>query len=194
MYAIRRAARVVVFMGVSAVTLCRAAPAISEPTKVPKKPNIIFFMPDDMSYGDMSAFGQQQFRTPHLDSLVKEGLTFTQAYAGGPWCSPSRTSLLTGLRADRWRDKKNVPDLPTLGTLMQKAGYATAMFGKWHLMDSPQKKISQRGFDRVLSGYNTPGLPYPATSTQHFPSHLMSDGNVIPIEKNRRAKMSNDHA
>ena len=72
-----------------------SAVAADEPAP---RPNIIYFMPDDMSYGDLSCFGQKHIRTPAIDSLARDGVVFRQAYAGGSWCGPSRTSLLTGLR------------------------------------------------------------------------------------------------
>ena len=161
----------------------------------PPRPNVILFMCDDFSYGDLSCFGQQHFGTPNIDRIANEGTVFTNAYAGGAWCAPSRTSLLTGLRSDHWKNKcPNRPSYPTLGTLFQKAGYATAQFGKWHMKDSPDRNgslISQRGFDRVLSAFNTPGLI--SNHQFHFPAEMMSDGKKIVIEKNARAKLSKEY-
>ncbi|HUV64696.1 MAG TPA: sulfatase-like hydrolase/transferase [Sedimentisphaerales bacterium] len=159
------------------------------------RPNIIFFMCDDLSYGDLSCFGQKKFNTPAIDSLAKDGMVFTHAYAGGPWCGPSRTSLLTGLRPDHWSIRRtDDTSYPTLGTLLQKAGYATAAFGKWHMRDGAAKSqslISQRGFDRVLSAFNTPGLR--GDHRFHFPPEMMSDGKIITIEKNAKAKLSKEY-
>ena len=77
---------------------------------------------------------------------------------------------------------------------MQKAGYTTAMFGKWHMKDRPDREkalISQRGFDRVLSAFNTPGIP--ADHFFHYPPEMMSDGQKITIEKNATANLSKEH-
>lgn len=60
------------------------------------KPNIIFIMCDDMGYGDLACYGQKLIRTPHLDNMAREGMRFTQAYAGSPVSAPSRASLMTG--------------------------------------------------------------------------------------------------
>ena len=64
-----------------------------------RQPNIIFILADDLSYRDLSCFGQELFVTPHIDRLGAEGRIFANAYAGAPWCAPSRTALLTGRTA-----------------------------------------------------------------------------------------------
>ena len=66
-------------------------------TAAPKKPNILFILLDDLGYGDVGCYGQKQIQTPHIDSLAREGTRFTDAYAGGPVCAPSRCVLMTGL-------------------------------------------------------------------------------------------------
>src|SRR5689334_11982678 len=63
----------------------------------PARPNIVIIQADDLGYGDLSAYGQSRFQTPMLDRLAKEGLRFTQYYAGSTVCAPSRTALMTGL-------------------------------------------------------------------------------------------------
>jgi len=163
----------------------------------PLRPNIIFFMVDDGSYGDLGCFGQKRYHTPALDRLAAEGTVFTNAYTGGAWCAPSRTSLLTGLRPDHWKVRLEDGDAsyPTLGELMQKAGYATGFFGKWHMKDRPSRQKylpSQRGFDRVLSAFDTPGLP-DIGHQFHFPPVMMADGKVIAIEKNAKLSLPKDY-
>src|SRR5277367_4961235 len=61
-----------------------------------KKPNIIFILADDLGYGDLGCYGQQKIKTPNLDRLAKQGMRFTQAYAGSTVCAPSRCVLMTG--------------------------------------------------------------------------------------------------
>ncbi|MBM4090901.1 MAG: hypothetical protein FJ276_15975 [Planctomycetes bacterium] len=86
------------------------------------KPNIVFILADDLSYGDLSCFGQKHFKTPHLDKLAAAGLVCNNAYAGGSWCAPSRTSLMTGLRADHWtRNPRQA--FPTVAEVLQRSGY-----------------------------------------------------------------------
>jgi arylsulfatase A len=61
-----------------------------------KKPNIIYVLADDLGYGDLSCFGQQKFKTPNIDRMAAEGLTFTQSYSGCTVCAPSRCALMSG--------------------------------------------------------------------------------------------------
>jgi len=117
--------------------------------KAPKKPNIIFILTDDLGWGDPKCFGHPFMKTPNIDRLAKQGTLFTQFYVNNPVCSPSRTAFMTGhfparhrvhqhfatakQNADRnmpnWLD----PKAPMVTRLLQKAGYATGHFGKWHL-------------------------------------------------------------
>ncbi|GAA4419569.1 arylsulfatase [Bremerella cremea] len=113
-------------------------------TNAQRMPNVIVVMADDMGLGDLSATNPQcQIKTPRLDRLASEGLTFLDAHTPSSVCTPTRYGLLTGRY--NWRSKLAngvlggtsphlIPaDRPTLGHLMQKAGYHTAMIGKWHL-------------------------------------------------------------
>ncbi len=104
------------------------------------KPNIVLILADDLSFRDLSAWGQTKFETPNLDRLAANGLRFTQAYAGAPECAPSRGTLLTGLHAGhasirtnssaRGQDHLHDAD-GTFAEVLKQAGYATAMVGKW---------------------------------------------------------------
>src|SRR3982750_4286431 len=72
-------------------------PAPAQKTPVPKPPNIILILADDLGYGDLGSYGQKLIKTPELDRLAQEGTRFTQVYASAPVCAPSRSSLMTGL-------------------------------------------------------------------------------------------------
>jgi arylsulfatase A len=110
-------------------------------TSEAKKPNILIIYVDDLGYGDLSCYGATAVHTPHVDSLAREGLRFTNAYAAASTCTPSRYAMLTG----RYAFRNNAAILPgdapliiennreTLASMLKKGGYATGVVGKWHL-------------------------------------------------------------
>ncbi len=119
---------------------------LSAQTRVERKrPNIVFVYSDDHAERAVGAYGSPLVETPHIDRLASGGLRFTNSFVANSICGPARATVLTGLHShlngkmanpDGFRD-----DLPTFATLLQKAGYRTAMIGKWHLPTKP------RGFD-----------------------------------------------
>jgi len=107
-----------------------------------EKPNIIVIMADDLGYGDVSCYGAKVFQTPSIDKLASEGQRFTSGYCSASTCTPSRFSLLTGKYAFRQKGTGIAPpngpliispDTFTLPDLLKKAGYRTAVIGKWHM-------------------------------------------------------------
>ncbi len=105
------------------------------------KPNIVIFYVDDLGYGDLGCYGGEMVKTPFLDSFSKTGILFTDAHSVASTCTPSRYSMLTGEHAFR-HNAAILPgdapliipeDKPTLPDMLKKAGYATAVVGKWHL-------------------------------------------------------------
>jgi len=120
---------------------------------VKTKPNIIFILADDLGYGDLGCYGQQQVQTPNLDRMALQGMRFTDCYAGSTVCAPSRCSLMTGLHSghSRVRGNATVPlsdkDV-TIAKLLKSAGYRTALIGKWGLGEAGSSGIPNRqGFD-----------------------------------------------
>lgn len=122
------------------------------------KPNIVLILADDLGYGDLDCFGQQQLKTPRLDAMAAEGMRLTQCYAGATVCAPSRCVLLTGkhggqctVRGNDSRTGKPVslsPDEPTVASVLKKAGYATGCVGKWGLGTSTDvNNPRDMGFD-----------------------------------------------
>ena len=121
-----------------ALTLTLAAPG----SNAAEKPNIIVIMADDMGYGDLSCYGTESFKTPHIDQLAAEGQRFTSGYCSASTCTPTRYSFLTGSYAFRRKGTGIAaptapaiiqPGTETIASLLGKAGYKTAVIGKWHL-------------------------------------------------------------
>lgn len=122
--------------------LTAALSLLSLPAFATDQPNVIVIMADDMGYGDLSCYGATTFKTPHIDALAAGGQRFTQGYCSASTCTPTRYSLLTGNYAFRKpgtgiappNGPLNIdPDTFTLPDVMKKAGYQTAVIGKWHL-------------------------------------------------------------
>jgi arylsulfatase A len=125
-----------------------------------RKPNFILIVADDLGYGDIGCYGHKTNQTPNLDAMAKEGMRFTDFHSNGPMCSPTRASLLTGqyqhrfgrifesaLSAKRHADTGLPLDVVTIPEALKKVGYATGMFGKWHLGYQLPYLPTQHGFD-----------------------------------------------
>jgi N-acetylgalactosamine-6-sulfatase len=105
-----------------------------------RKPNFIFIMTDDQSWGDLGCFGHPYAKTPNLDRMAAEGIRFTQFYGCGPECAPARSALMIGRLPNKAGKPNNNakrldPGLPNVNNLLKPAGYTTGHFGKWHLAD-----------------------------------------------------------
>ncbi len=124
------------------------------------RPNIVIILADDLGYGDLACYGNEEIRTPSLDQFAKEGILFTDAYASAPMCSPSRAGLLTGRIPGRtgiydWiaPDSSHYlkQDELSISSLLNDKGYQTALCGKWHLNGkmgvAEQSQPDDHGFD-----------------------------------------------
>ena len=157
-------------------------------------PNIVIIFTDDQGYADVGVFGAKGFVTPNLDRLASQGRIFRNFHVAQPVCSASRCGLLTGCYPNRLgihgalgpRSKVGISDNEmTLAQLVKQRGYATAIFGKWHLGDSPQFLPLRHGFDEYF------GLPYsndmwplqPNGEKRKgaYPDLRMFDGNKVVI-------------
>ncbi|HXB73540.1 MAG TPA: sulfatase-like hydrolase/transferase [Candidatus Acidoferrales bacterium] len=128
-----------------------------------RPPNFVLFLADDLGCHDIGAWGATDLKTPHIDAMAASGARFTNWYAAAPVCAPSRAALLTG----RYPIRAGVPDNgPPLGpsersiaSLLKPAGYATGIFGKWHLGSTPETVPNAHGFDRFL-GFHSGCIDY----------------------------------
>ena len=140
--------------------LLLASPAIAAS---PARPNILVIIADDLGYGELSCQGNSQIPTPHIDSIAKNGVRFTSGYVSGPYCSPTRAGLMTGRYQQRFGHEFNPGPAEqavenfglaltetTLPQRLKAAGYATGMFGKWHLGYRPEFHPQKRGFDEYF--------------------------------------------
>ena len=136
-----------------------------------RPPNVVLIYADDLGYGDVGVYGARAIRTPHVDRLAREGVRFTDFYAAQAVCSASRAALLTGTYPNRIgilgalfpTSTNGIADgETTLAELLKARGYATAIYGKWHLGHLPPFLPTRHGFDDYL------GLPY---SNDMWPSH-----------------------
>ena len=168
-----------------------------------RPPNVIFILADDLGWGDLGCYGHPNLRTPHIDRIAKEGTLFTQFYVNGSVCSPSRTAFMTGqfparhkvhsaiggkeqnatLAIADWLD----PKVPTVASLLQKSGYATAHFGKWHLGKGAGAPLpTAYGFDesRAING-NGPTWDEPDVTFRAKSSAVIVDETIRFIRANK---------
>jgi len=157
---------------------------ISTATAV-ERPNFVIIFTDDQGYGDLGCFGSKQVETPHIDRLAAEGSKLTSFYVAAPVCTPSRAALMTGCYPKRVNmatgsnfvvvlagDRKGLhPDEVTIAEVLKTRGYATGMFGKWHLGDQPEFLPTRQGFDEFF------GIPY---SHDIHPFHPRQDHFKFP--------------
>jgi arylsulfatase A-like enzyme len=190
---------------IACISLFTAASAFAQQS--PQKPNIVFILADDLGYGDVGVYGQKQILTPNIDQLAKEGTQFTDFHAGAPVCSPSRCSLITGLNSGHATIRGNSTDHGgiggkkgksivyranisdkdyTIGNLLQDAGYATALVGKWHIdgYDSLATPL-QHGFDQFTGWLINKPETYAST---YWPDKRYRNGKVVTIEQNTGGK------
>lgn len=138
-----------------------------------KKPNIIFILADDLGYGDLGVYGQTMIKTPNIDRMAKEGIMFTQHYAGSTVCAPSRSALITGQHTGHTTIRGNAANSSllegdtTLAQCMKAAGYRTGIVGKWGLGDAGSAGIpSRKGFDYFYGFLNQ------THAHNHYPDYL----------------------
>ena len=156
-------------------------------------PNIIYILADDLGYGELGSYGQKKIKTPNLDRLAADGMRFTQHYTGAPVCAPSRYMFLTGNHAGHAYIRGNyelgqfsdemeggqmpIPETtPTLAKMLKKAGYQTAMIGKWGLgMNETTGSPLLHGFDYYY------GYLDQKQAHNYYPTHLWENDKKDPL-------------
>ncbi|MDT7828398.1 sulfatase [Pricia sp. S334] len=154
----------------------------------PKPPNIVLIFTDDQGYGDVGVFGADDIATPNLDQMAGSGIKLTNFYSAQPICSASRAGILTGCYPNRIGIHNALgpgspvginPSETTMAEMLKANGYSTAIFGKWHLGDSPKFLPTRHGFDEWF------GIPY---SNDMWPKHpwqgTVFDFPPLPLYEN----------
>lgn len=170
---------------------CSAAPQdVPERPKVRRPPNIIYILADDLGYGELGCYGQQQIRTPNIDALAKGGMRFTQHYSGAPVCAPARSVLMTGKASGHSTIRDNLEHKPegqepiaaddvTIAELLASRGYVSGGFGKWGLgYPGSVGDPLLRGFDHFY-GYNCQRHAH-----NFYPKYLWNDRERVELEGN----------
>jgi arylsulfatase A-like enzyme len=148
------------FIVITIVVLVPSVVSLGQPIA---RPNLVYIMSDDLGYGDLGSYGGTDIRTPNIDSIGRDGVRLTEAYANGVLCSPTRAALMTGRYPQRYAIENALGSEGTFGLkvtgqsvpqLMKNAGYATALIGKWHL-------------GGTVTGFNRVGGPR-AHGFEHF--------------------------
>jgi arylsulfatase A-like enzyme len=139
-----------------------ASVSVAAPSRT-GKPNAILFLADDLGCHDLGCLGAADLKTPHIDALAASGARFTNWYAQAPVCAPSRAALMTGRYPIRAGVPNNgqelAPSEHTIASLVKTQGYATGIFGKWHLGSSPDTVPNAHGFDRFV-GFHSGCIDY----------------------------------
>ncbi|MCL3781417.1 arylsulfatase [Prolixibacteraceae bacterium JC049] len=171
-----------------------------------KQPNIILILADDLGFGDLSCYGSQRIKTPHIDKMASEGIRFTSFYSGSAVCTPTRVSVITGRYPLRFNVMQHFNDqemylqrdVPTLPKALKEAGYITKHVGKWHLGGLNEAHIKDRansmpgpiehGFDHYLAMVEDPLYRKPAMLERRLykdgAKHLVRDEKIIePIDR-----------
>jgi len=183
---------------------------VGDAQAAPGRPNFIFIMADDLGYGDLGCYGQKLLKTPNIDRLAAEGLLFTQAYAGGPVCTSSRSVLMTGLHNGHTPARDNLPHYHsyleaedvTVAEVLKQAGYRCGGVGKWSLGDAGTLgRATNQGFDMWFGYLNQDHAHYYYTeylddnegrleltgntkSRKHYSHNLLTERALNYIKKN----------
>ncbi|MDP8218464.1 MAG: arylsulfatase [Candidatus Theseobacter exili] len=153
--------------------------------ETPQKPNIIYIMLDEVGYFEPSYMGNKNLLTPNIDKMAKEGMHFTNAYAGASVCAPTRVSLMTGKHMGHTSMRSNGGGAPirleeeTVASILKKAGYATGGFGKWGCGNRGTSGVPEKhGFDQFYGYYDQ------VHAHSFYPEYLINNSKEIPLKGN----------
>jgi arylsulfatase A len=183
-------------MACAAALFCVPVPAVDAPAK----PNVVVFLVDDLGYGDLGIHGNPHVKTPRIDAFAREAVELSNFHVS-PVCAPTRASLMTG----RYNFRTGIADVfgpaaqmdaseTTLAEALRAAGYATGIFGKWHLGEGAGRDPNGQGFDEALSfpgaampRYFDPELLHNGAKEKHtgYIMDIFTDAAVEFVKKNR---------
>lgn len=179
------------FMGASAAGMAAlAAGAGVGLQSQADRPNVVVILADDLGWGDLSCYGADDLQTPNIDSLARDGMRMTNFHANCPVCSPTRAALLTGrypelvgvpgvIRTDPRDSWGNlIPQAVMLPELLRRAGYHTALVGKWHLGLQSPSLPNERGFDH-FHGFLGDMMDNYLTHRRHGQNYMRRNNEVI---------------
>ena len=171
----------------AALGLVALASSVAGAEQTHRPPNIVLILADDLGYGDLGCYGQQRIQTPHIDALAKEGMRFTDFYAGCTVCAPSRCVLMTAyhmghcwVRGNAGQQNRQIQCLRdqdvTLAEVLKQAGYATALCGKWGLGEEGTAGVpTKQGFD-FFYGYLNQHHAH-----NYYPAYLFRGEERVPL-------------
>ena len=170
--------------GAAAAALFSATPQwrlFGQTGSTASRPNFVIIFCDDMGYGDIACQGASGYSTPNIDRMAREGVRFTDFHAATAVCLASRAALLTGCYPERVgilgalgpASSVGISDSElTIAEMLKAEGYATSIYGKWHLGDAPRFLPTRHGFDEYF------GLPY---SNDMWPNHPTNGADYPPL-------------
>ncbi len=181
------------FPGISFLVICLAFLSllsnVADARPARQHPNFVIIFTDDQGYQDVGVFGSPNIKTPNLDQMAKEGVRFTDFYAAQAVCSASRVALLTGCYPNRVgirgalgpQSKIGInAEETTIAEVVKPQGYATAIYGKWHLGHLPEFLPTRHGFDEYFGlPYSNDMWPFHPTAGKRFPDLPLIENETV---------------
>lgn len=174
-----------------AATIAFGTSARPQPRPTANKPNVVLIIMDDLGYGDLASYGAPDVKTPNIDRLARGGVRFTESYANGAVCTPTRAALITGRYQQRagleWvlgPDRENTRGLrvspASFPARLKTSGYVTGLIGKWHLGYVPQQQPNAHGFDEFF-GFLGGIIDYYTHRDQTRRTDLVENGKEVEV-------------